>query len=337
MLAYSARDFAQRRSDDEPNTNRRTTQMRPCLRRRLLAAFICLRPLPVLAAPMAHVSAWNTLYRLDLATGQAAPIGTGIGFNDVEGLAFAPDGTLYGVADGTAGTGSATTDFLIRIDTSTGRGTLIGALPGLQDMGPNGQLDYGLAFTCNGRLWASSDTTGLLWEIDPSNASVRLVGNTAAPLTGLGGLGNQLWGIGVQNGFGHREQQALYQIDPATAAATRIGSLGVDDTLSSGGADFDSTGVLWTTLDSQPPDLNRASRLARIDLNTGRAEVIGPISGILENVSVRGMAIAPPAGCTGGGGFGTPIQSVPGPGAPMLLLLGLVAVLFGVRRLPRAP
>lgn len=310
--------------------------MRPCLRRRLLAALICLLPLPVLAAPLAHVSAWNTLYRLDLATGRATPIGTGIGFNDVEGLAFAPDGTLYGVADGTAGTGSATTDFLIRINTTTGAGTLVGVLPGLQDTGPNGQLDYGLAFTCDGRLWASSDTTGLLWEIDPSNAAVRAVGNTGAPLTGLGGLGNRLLGIGVQNGFGNREQQALYQIDPATAAATRIGSLGVDDTLSSGGADFDSTGVLWATLDSQPPDLDRATRLARINLDTGRAEVVGSISGILENVSVRGMAIAPPAGCTGGGGLGTPIQSVPGPGAPMLLLLGWVAALVGAGRLRHA-
>lgn len=310
--------------------------MRPSMRRRLLAALICLLPLPVLAAPLAYVSAWNTLYRLDLATGQATPIGTGIGFNDVEGLAIAPDGTLYGVADGTAGSGSTTTDFLIRIDTTTGRGALVGALPGLQDTGPNGQLDYGLAFTCNGRLWASSDTTGLLWEIDPSNASARQVGNTGAPLTGLGGRGNQLFGIGVQNGFGQREQQALYRIDPSTAVATRIGSLGIDDTLSSGGADFDSTGALWATLDSQPPDVNRASRLARINLDTGRAEVVGSISGVLENVSVRGMAIAPPAGCTGNGGLGTAVQSVPGPGAPMLLLLGLVAALLGASRLPRA-
>ena len=97
--------------------------MRPLLRRRLLAALFCLLPLPALAAPQAYVSAWNTLYRLDLATGQATPVGTGIGFNDVEGLAFAPDGTLYGVADGTAGSGSASTDFLIRIDTATGTGT----------------------------------------------------------------------------------------------------------------------------------------------------------------------------------------------------------------------
>ena len=310
--------------------------MRPLLGRRLLAVLMCFLPLPAMAVPEAYVSAWNRLHRLDLATAQATPIGSGIGFNDVEGLAIAPDGMLYGVADGTVGAGSQATDFLIRINTSTGAGTLVGALNGLSGAGPNGQLDYGLAFTCDGRLWASSDTTGTLWEINPSNAAVREVGNTGAPLSGLGGHGQQLYGIGVQNGFGDRAQQALYRIAPDTATATRIGSLGVNDTLSSGGADFDSTGVLWATLDSQPPDLDRATRLARINLDTGRAEVVGSISGILENVSVRGMAIAPPAGCTGGGGLGTPIRPVPGPGVPMLLLLGWVAALVGAGRLRHA-
>ena len=310
--------------------------MRPLLGRRLLAVLMCFLPLPAMAAPEAYVSAWNRLYRLDLATAQATPIGSGIGFNDVEGLAIAPDGMLYGVADGTVGAGSQATDFLIRINTSTGAGTLVGALNGLSGAGPNGQLDYGLAFTCDGRLWASSDTTGTLWEINPSNAAVREVGNTGAPLSGLGGHGQQLYGIGVQNGFGDRAQQALYRIAPDTATATRIGSLGVNDTLSSSGADFDAGGMLWATLDSQPPDVDRASRLARVDLASGKAAVIGSISGIVENVSVRGMAIAPPHGCDTGNGTGTPVaQQVPGPAAPALILLGLAAGLMGGHRLRR--
>ncbi len=310
--------------------------MRPLLGRRLLAVLMCFLPLPAMAAPDAYVSAWNALYRLDLATAQATPIGSGIGFNDVEGLAIAPDGTLYGVADGTAGAGSQATDFLIRIDTATGVGTLVGALEGLSGAGPNGQLDYGLAFTCDGRLWASSDTTGLLWEIDPSSAAVREAGNTGAPLSGLGGRGKMLYGIGVQNGFGDRAHQALYRIDPATAQATRIGSLDVSDTLSSSGADFDANGVLWATLDSQPPDVDRASRLARVDLARGTATVAGSITGIVENVSVRGMAIAPPRDCgVAGGGNAQVVEQVPGPAAPALILLGLTAALVGARRLRR--
>lgn len=309
--------------------------MRPLLLRPwLLATAIGFFSLPSLAATEAYVSAWNALYRLDLATARATPIGKGIGFNDVEGLALAADGTLYGVADGTAGSGSELTDFLIRIDTTTGIGTMVGPLKGLSGAGPNGQLDYGLAFTCDGRLWASSDTTGLLWEINPRNADVRLVGDTSAPISGLAGRGNTLFGIGVQNGFGDPDHQALYKVDPSNAFATRVGSLQVKDTLSSSGADFDANGILWATLDSQPPDVDRASRLARIDPSTGKAEVIGSIQGIVENVSVRGMAIAPTSGCNvpGGNHGGGPVP-VPGPALPALALLGLAAALIGSRRL----
>lgn len=316
--------------------------MRPSPLRWLLASAMMLTPLTVLAQATAYVSAWDTLYRLDLATGQASRIGNGIGFNDVEGLAISPQGILYGVADGTAGSGSEATDFLIRIDPSTGVGTLVGAMPGLSGQGPNNQLDYGLAFTCDGKLWASSDTTGLLWEVDLSNAAVREVGNTGAPLSGLGGHGNQLYGIGVQNSFGDRSQQALYRVDPATARATRIGSLDINLTLSSSGADFDANGTLWATLDSQPPDFDVPSRLARIDLETGQAQVVASISGITHNVSVRGMAIAPPANCGGsdsGPGTGVPgaglVHPVPGPGTPMLVLVGLLAAGFGGRHLLR--
>lgn len=309
--------------------------MRPTCARRLLAALAWLLPLPALAAPTAYVTAWNTLYRLDLGTAQATRIGNGIGFNDVEGLAFSPDGILYGVADGTMGNGSELTDFLIRIDTATGSGALIGPLKGLAGQGPNGQLDYGLAFTCDGRLWASSDTTGRLWEIDPRNGDVREVGNTQAPLSDISARGNKLYAVGVQNGFGDREQQALYSLDPATGFAARIGSLGINDTLSSSGIDFDADGVLWATLDSQPPDVGRASRLARIDLATGKANVVGSISGVIDNISVRAMAIGRPGACSVAGGAhppGFPLP-VPGPGLPVLILLGLASAIGGARHL----
>lgn len=301
----------------------------------VLAAFL---PTPALAAGTAYVSAWDTLYWLDLGSAQARAIGSGIGFNDIEGLALAPDGTLYGVADGTIGSGSQQTDFLIRIDPASGAGELVGPLSGLAGAGPNGQLDYGLAFTCDGRLWASSDSTGQLWEIDRNSGAVRLAGFSAAPLSGLAGRDRLLYGIGVQVGFGDVGQQALYRVDPETAQATRIGSLGVAEMLSSSGADFDAEGVLWATLDSQPPDVDRASRLARIDLSTGRAEVIGPISGIAQNVSVRGMAIVAPGSCGtfGGGGMRAQLMPVPGPGLPALGLLGLGVMLIARGRMRSA-
>ena len=248
--------------------------MRP-LRDWLLAGLLTLLPLMASADPLGYAVAFDTLYRVDLATGQATLIGP-VGFNDVDGLAFGPDGTLYGAADATAGSGSGISDLLIRIDTNSGAGTLVAPLAGLAGTGPGGSLDYGLAFTCDGRMWASSDSTGQFWEVTPATGAVRLVANTGAPLSGLAANGEALYGIGVTQGSGNATQQALYQIDPETGAVTRIGSLGVGDTLSGAGADFDASGVLWATLDSQPPDFDRASRIARIDLTTGTATVTNP-------------------------------------------------------------
>jgi hypothetical protein len=169
--------------------------MRP-LRDRFLAGLLALLPLTSLAQPVGYAVGFDSLYRINLATGQTTAVGP-IGFNDVEGLAFGPSGLLYGVADATAGSGSGITDLLIRIDTNTGAGTLIGAMPTLAGAGPNGNLDYGLAFTCDGRLWLSSDTTQQLWEVDPANAGTRLVGNTGRNISGLAARGNRLYGLSV--------------------------------------------------------------------------------------------------------------------------------------------
>ena len=305
--------------------------MRP-LRDWLLAGLLTLLPLMASADPLGYAVAFDTLYRVDLATGQATLIGP-VGFNDVDGLAFGPDGTLYGAADATAGSGSGISDLLIRIDTNSGAGTLVAPLAGLAGTGPGGSLDYGLAFTCDGRMWASSDSTGQFWEVTPATGAVRLVANTGAPLSGLAANGEALYGIGVTQGSGNATQQALYQIDPETGAVTRIGSLGVGDTLSGAGADFDASGVLWATLDSQPPDFDRASRIARIDLTTGTATVIGSATGVTDNISLRSMAIAPTAACaTGSGGPVRPsAHVVPGPSNTLLALLAFVLVLVGYR------
>jgi hypothetical protein len=304
--------------------------MRP-LRDRLLVGLMALLPLTALAEPVGYVAAFDRLYRIDLATRQATAVGP-IGFNDVDGLAFGPGGVLYGVADATVGPGSGISDLLITINTTTGAGTLVGPLTGLSGTGPGGNLDYGLAFTCDGRLWMSSDSTGQLWEVTPGTGQVRLVTNTATPLSGLAGWGNELFGVGVQTGFGNAAQQAAYRIEPSTGNVTLIGNLGVGDALSGAGADFDAAGVLWATLDSQPPDVDRPSRVARIELITGTATVTGNITGIADNISARGLAIGPTRGCNV-----VPIASdpsnVPGPGLPMLVLLGALSAAIGLRRL----
>ena len=312
--------------------------MRPTCWQGLLAAATLMLSPAVMAGSTAYVAAWDTLYRLDLSTARATKIGAGAGFNDIEGLAIAPDGTLYGAADGTAGSGSQMTDFFFRIDPQAGLGHLVGTLGGLSGRGTNGQLDYGLTFTCDGRLWMSSKTTGMLWQVDRATGSVTEVFDMQAPISDLAARGNKLWGVGVEWGVGSHDQQALYEIDPETHTVSRIGGLGLSEAFSSAGAAFDANGTLWATLDSQPPNVNLASRLARIDVATGRATVVGSISGVEENVSVRALAITPPTGCAGDPDpDGTPedVAIVPGPTLPWLLGLAGMALWGGRRRLRR--
>jgi hypothetical protein len=297
--------------------------MRPLHAWQLLAALLACMSTAALAEPIGYAAGFSELYRVNMANGQATRIGpvAGINFNDVEGLAFAPNGLLYGVADGTRVVGSGT-DFLIRISTTTGVGALVGQLPGLQNLGtgPNFALDYGLAFTCDGRLWMSSTTIGDLWEVDPNSGAVRRIGNTGRSISGLAARGNTLYGVSID------PQPSLYRIDLDSAATTLLGPLGVGGQVNNAGLDFDSAGQLWATLD----EIGAPSRLARIDPWTGAGTVIGAFS--VTDRPFKALALAPPGGCAGS----ADPAPIPGPGLPLLALLAGIAAALGGRRLSRS-
>jgi len=299
--------------------------MRPLLGR-LMAGLMALLPLTAVADPIGYAVGFDRLYRIDLATGQATPVGTrGLGFNDVEGLAFSANGVLYGVADATAGAGSGATDLLITIDIISGAGTLVGVMPGLGGIGPGGNLDYGLAFTSDGRLWLSSDTTSQLWEVSPGSAATRLVGPLAAPISGLAGRGNELFGVSVD------ANPTLYLINPMNAVATPVGALNVGGIVADAGLDFDAMGQLWAVLDPEPA-AEGASRVVAINTASGLGNVVANAS--VAAIGMEGLAIAP------AGGSGVVVSAaplgVPGPGLPMLAILGAFAAAIGLRRLGTA-
>ena len=216
--------------------------MRPllALRARLFAGLLALLPLTAAAEPIGYVAGFDRLYRIDLATGQLTLLGP-IGYSDVEGLAFTSDGLLYGVADASASSGASLSDLLVRINTTTGAGTLVGPLSGLAGIGPSGNLDYGLAATCDGRLWLSSDTTSQLWEVSPANGTTRLVGDLGHPVSGLAARGNRLVGVSVG------PTPALIDIDIDDGTTSVIGNLGVGGIVDDVGLDFDVSGALACT------------------------------------------------------------------------------------------
>lgn len=297
--------------------------MRPLWLPRLALAALVLLPLVALSQPVGYGAGFRDLYRVDLSTGQYSRVGA-IGFNDVEGMAFAGLGELYAAVDGTQGSGGTASDFLIRIDLVTGAGTLVGPLTGLAGQGPSGQMDYGLAATCDGRLWLSSENTQELFEVSRLNGGVRRVGSTGASLSGLAGRGETLYGVSVGS------DAALYRVDTATARATRVGALGIGGAIENVGLDFDGNGVLWATLD--PLNSSLPSRVVRIDPSTGAATLV---SNIALDVGIEGLAITGTPACQPGGGLSGDPEQIPGPGAAMLALLAMLTLLIGARGLAR--
>jgi hypothetical protein len=282
-------------------------------------------------------TAQDSLYRINLESGVATRIGP-LGFLDVEGLAVHPDGTLYGAVDGTSVQGGGS-DLLIRINTETGAGTFAAALSGLAGLGPGlgGQMDYGLAATCDGRLWLSSDTLGHLWEVNRQDGSLRRVVQAGPKLSGLAASGNFLYGLALDT------EESLYRIDTQTLAVTRIGGLGLPSRIYDAGLDFDASGRLWATLDYlTPPDgaqLVLRNDIAELDPLSGAILRRYPITGAgsgLNTTQMEGLAIAPPS-CEDRGtpGVGSAPKPVPLDSPLALLLAALALGGVGMLRLAR--
>src|ERR1700761_8049674 len=194
-----------------------------------LRAFIAALVFVVALAParaadtLAYSESFDTLFRVDLTAhtatkiGQATPPGA-TRFANIEGLTLTPGGSLYGVSDGNG------TKTLLVIDPTTGLASAVGTLS-LPGGNTSGQLDLGMAATCDGKLWLSSGTgaasgNGLFWQIDPSSAAATLVGELGAKITGIAAHGNKVYGAGGQG------NNNLYTIDTASGAAALIGAYG---------------------------------------------------------------------------------------------------------------
>jgi sugar lactone lactonase YvrE len=231
-------------------------------------------------------------YAIDLATGAATLIGP---MPQVNGLAFAPDGRLFGVVD----TG---TDSLVTIDPTTAAVTPIGPLnlPSGNDV-----LNTGLTFGADGRLWMSAGaSTGQTsfnewYELDP--ATGQALGAGQVLLQGLVGDPNErVFALAARcDGaiFGMDGDEQLYQIDPDAALATAIGAPANAVTIPSG-IDFASDGALWGITFGANADTN-PSQVFRIDPATGAISDLRTVAISGTNTSTfSGLAVAStPASC----------------------------------------
>ncbi|MGH8122595.1 MAG: hypothetical protein ACREPT_07460 [Rudaea sp.] len=308
------------------------------LRAHIAGLLLVVASTPSSAAPLAYgesianvnSQSQGTLYRIDLATrvasliGPAGLVGGAYTYN-VRGLSFAPGGQLYAVSEDLA--------VLLQINATTGKATLIGAL----NTPSNATQDLSMAFTCDGKAWLASGTTGNFWQVNTSTGATTLVGNLGGTITGLTAQGNTLYGTGSQ------ANQNLYTIDTTNAKTTLVGpyggTTGAVHTISPG---FDGSGQLWAILDNNPGYMTNTietwSNLAQID-PAGAMTKLGTITGanLVSGVGLIGLAIAPPVcgsggGDPGGGPHPTPALSRAG---LLLLLLSLIALAGAGMRMRR--
>ncbi|MGY6630927.1 MAG: IPTL-CTERM sorting domain-containing protein [Wenzhouxiangella sp.] len=272
----------------------------------------------------------NALWRVNLSTGEAEYVGW-TSFLDLEGLALHPDGTLYGADDE-----SKTT---VRVSRQTGFAQPIGGPLNRQNMGvpltPN--LDFGMAFDCQGQAYVVSDMTQTLFSVHLETGALTAVGPTGslgAPITDLAIRGNQAFGIGVGTaGSGLPASPNLYAVDLETATATLVGPLGPEARqYNNAGLDFDAEGRLWAVTDRRAVAGNDfPSDILRIDTATGQATRVAETI-----VGLESLAISVPAGCESEPGDGEADDDGPVP-IPTLgnVALALLALLLGLLALTR--
>ena len=212
----------------------------------------------------------DSLYRINLATGAESRIGTVKSLDqiriDVEGLAFAADGTLYGVDD------SSMTLFPLNTGNAQVQNNEEVFISGLPSGGGN---DFGLTFACDGNLYLTSIIKGSLYRMD-LDGTANLIGSEnslGVKISALAAYGNPVRLYGLGNGVdadGNVSTPNLYQINLTNGKASEIGPLGpaVGDYTEAGLA-FDGAGQLWAINDRR--QLQLPSQIMRINTSTGAA------------------------------------------------------------------
>lgn len=303
----------------------------------LVCLFLALAFLPVTfvhaqEAGAAYAVDYDQFYRVDLVTRRATLIGV-VGGNgsqqmaDLSGLTTTPDGSLYAASD--------TLKALIRIDPTTGQGTIVGSF-GISLSKPSDALDFGMAASCDGSLWLSSPVTRQLWKVNPATGKTGLVGAMGRDITGLAVDHDALYGVGG------RGDEGWYAINTKTGQSKLLGFLGESvDYITSASPAITDQGTVLAAFNYVPLPNERVpppwSDLARIDMSSGQAEILGTITGpdSLKDIGIRGFTIGPPA-CGAVVAASAPVGGAPALGwwsrLLMLLMLGGVASLVLSRK-----
>lgn len=239
----------------------------------------------------------DTLHRIDLATGVAEPVSelqviSAIDIRqDIEGLAFDSNGTLWAVDE----------QSMRLFPVSTKSGIVLSQgdveITGLTARQSN---DFGMTFTCTGELYVSSVAAQTLYRLAPNGTATAVgaegaLGHRISALASWGepamlfGLGN---GLVTENNNVVPDNRSLFSIDPVTGVAKLIGPLGPQAAAYyEAGLSFSADGTLWALTDRGGANPNE---ILQLDLEDGTAKRMVETS---KN-GFESLAIAPPGGCT---------------------------------------
>ena len=237
------------------------------------------------------------LYILDPTTGAVLQTVGPIGYA-VTGLAFAPDGTLYG----STGQRSLVAPYsLIRIDTTTGAGTLIGGPLIYFGSAPQSAAD--ISFSPDGTLygWIEGNYDDLA-TINLSTGQATIVGNSGLETSGSGlafSSGGTLYFTGDD------DDGWLRTIDPSTGLPTNVVMMDGEEEESIGALSFSASGVLYGERKLSGAGGGGPRDLITINTTTGHITSLGSTVNALDAI-----AFSPPPRARRVGGEVYPVNKL---------------------------
>jgi hypothetical protein len=277
-----------------------------------------------------------SLFTFNAATpGTVATIGaiTGVGSSQtVEGIAVAPNGTLYLLGYVASG-GNLGNSQLYTVNTTTGAATPVNATPtniGFSQGGAS-SVSFGLAFVGANTIQVI-DGGGNIYQLNSSTGgivagSVSSVTYSSSPVAGnveqwaglALGTNGRLYTIDeTNNQLGVRQTADPTKIDPIGNSPASPGPLGISTRgPATMGVDISAAGIAYLQTDTD--DAGVADDLYRVNLTTGAATLVGQIG---SNSNFNTIDIA---------------ATVPEPGTSAMIAAGALLVARVVFRRRRHP
>jgi V8-like Glu-specific endopeptidase len=207
----------------------------------------------------------HRLYRINLMTGEATPMGGPMAFTDAEGMAMGPNGTIYAIG-GTVGE---------LWNVTSPPGAKIG------DTGPRSGIDAGLDFY-NGVLYNMNGASGssTLYRVNPATGAAAAVGTTNVFLDGLA-----IRHDGAAYGVDWIFSDSLYRVNINTGATALVGPLGLGNVSAQAGLSFIGD-ALWA--------ITSTGEIYHLDTATGAATQVAEVTIAGSKAGGwEGLAIAP--------------------------------------------